>query len=60
MTEFRCTRNAPYVTANCLGNQDTSSRQGYYVCAASKKEALKIMSAIFPAEVKDGFTVELK
>lgn len=58
--EFRCTRNALYVTANCLGSQDTSSRQGYYVCATSEREALKIMAAQFPAEVKFGFTVELK
>ncbi|MFL9456027.1 MULTISPECIES: hypothetical protein, partial [Nostocales] len=60
MTEFRCTRNALYVTASCLGNQDTSSRQGYYVFATSELEALKIMSAMFPEEAKAGFTVELK
>ena len=52
---WRCTRNAPYSSPNCPGNRLTSARQGHYVSAATKQEALDYMRCQFPHDT-DGFT----
>lgn len=57
LKEFRCTRNALY-SHDCLGHEDISARQGYYIMAASKEEAWQRMATRFPEETKEGFTVE--
>jgi hypothetical protein len=55
--EFRCTRNAPY-THDCLGRDDITARQGYYIRADSAELAWEKMAIRFPEEVKEGFTVQ--
>jgi hypothetical protein len=55
--EYRCTRNASY-SHQCLGHDDLSARQGYYITAASEEEAWQKMATRFPEEVKEGFTVQ--
>lgn len=55
--EFRCTRNAPY-SHQCLGHDDSSARQGYYIIASSQEEAWEKMASRFPKETDEGFTVE--
>jgi hypothetical protein len=55
-SEFRCTRNKPYV-GNCPGAKDHSARQGYYIVAFSADEAIKQMEAKFPDE-PEGFTAK--
>lgn len=57
MKEYRCTRNASY-SHHCIGHEDITARQGYYIKANSAKEALEKMFIRFPEEVKEGFTVE--
>lgn len=57
MKEYRCTRNAPY-THDCLGHDDTTARQGYYIKANSAEEAWEKMAIRFPNEVNEGFTVQ--
>ena len=57
LKEFRCTRNALY-SHDCLGHEDISARQGYYIMAASEEEAWQRMATRFPEEAGDGFTVE--
>ncbi len=57
MQEYRCTRNAPY-THDCIGHDDITARQGYYIKANSAEEALEKMAARFPEEVNEGFTVQ--
>jgi hypothetical protein len=54
--EYRCTRNALY-SHRCLGQQDLSARQGYYITAASEEEAWEKMALRFPEETEEGFTV---
>lgn len=54
--EFRCTRNAPY-SHQCLGHDDLSARQGYYIKAADSEEAWEKMASRFPKEADVGFTV---
>jgi hypothetical protein len=56
MREYRCTRNAMYLH-NCLGHDDISARQGYYVRADDEEEAWQRMAVRFPDEVEHGFTV---
>ncbi len=60
MTEFRCTRNRPYVSPTCLGHSDLTARQGYYINAATRDEALTRMAVLFPEEydLRAGFTVQ--
>jgi len=55
--EYRCTRNASY-SHDCIGKNDPTVRQGYYIQAQSREEALEKMAIRFPEEVKQGFTVE--
>ena len=55
--EYRCTRNASY-SHQCLGHDDLTVRQGYYITATSSEEAWDKMAARFPEEAKEGFTVE--
>lgn len=57
MKEYRCTRNAPY-SHQCLGHNDLTPRQGYYIMAASQEEAWEKMAMRFPEETNKGFTVE--
>ena len=55
--EFRCTRNASY-SHQCLGHNDVSARQGYYITATSKESAWEKMATRFPEETSEGFTVQ--
>jgi hypothetical protein len=55
--EYRCTRNALY-THDCLGHDDITVRQGYYIKANSEEEAWQKMATRFPEEVGAGFTVQ--
>ncbi len=55
--EYRCTRNALY-THDCIGHDDITARQGYYIQANSAEEAWEKMAIRFPEEVKEGFTVQ--
>lgn len=57
MKEYRCMRNASY-SHQCLGRDDLSARQGYYITANSQEEAWQKMAVRFPEEAGDGFTVE--
>jgi len=55
--EYRCTRNALY-SHQCLGHDDLSARQGYYITATSHEEAWEKMACRFPEETLEGFTVQ--
>ncbi len=57
MKEYRCTRNASY-SHNCIGRDDLSARQGYYIKADSIEEAWQKMAIRYPEEASVGFTVE--
>lgn len=57
MKEYRCTRNASY-SHNCIGRDDLTARQGYYIHADSVEEAWQRMAIRFPEEASAGFTVE--
>ena len=57
LTEYRCTRNADY-TGNCVGRDNISARQGYYIHAHSEEEAWQQMAARYPKETTLGFTVQ--
>ena len=57
MKEYRCTRNASY-SHNCIGRDDISARQGYYIQADSVEEAWQKMAIRYPEEADAGFTVE--
>lgn len=54
LIEFRCTRNTPY-THNCLGRDDWSVRQTYFIMARDRDEALAKMAELFPDDT-EGFT----
>ena len=57
MPEYRCTRNALY-THDCIGRDDITARQGYYIQASSAEEAWQRMAIRFPEETIAGFTVQ--
>lgn len=57
MKEYRCTRNALYAH-DCIGHDDITARQGYYIQASSADEAWEKMAIRFPEEVVEGFTVQ--
>ncbi len=57
MQEYRCTRNALY-THDCIGYDDITARQGYYIQASSAEEAWERMAIRFPEETSVGFTVQ--
>ena len=60
MKTWRCTRDYPYTNPGCIGHKDIKSRQGHYVEAETKEEALADMYSAFPNDVAEGygFTVE--
>lgn len=51
MPKFRCTRNARYSHA-CTGRDDLRARQGHYVEADTREEALAEMRRSFPDDRK--------
>jgi len=57
LKEYRCTRNASY-SHQCIGRDDLSARQGYYIHADSIEEAWQRMAIRFPEEADAGFTVQ--
>ena len=57
MKEYRCTRNALYLH-ECIGHNDLTARQGYYINANKAEEAWEKMAARFPQETEAGFTVQ--
>jgi hypothetical protein len=57
LREYRCTRNASY-SHDCIGRNDLTARQGYYINAHSAEEAWEQMASRFPKETGAGFTVE--
>lgn len=57
MKEYRCTRNALY-THDCIGHDDITARQGYYIHANSAESAWEKMAIRFPEEVSASFTVQ--
>jgi hypothetical protein len=57
LKEYRCTRNASY-TGNCIGRDDLTVRQGYYIHAHSEEEAWQQMAARYPKETEAGFTIQ--
>lgn len=57
MKEYRCTRNGMY-QHQCIGRDDLSARQGYYLEAHSAEEAWQKMAVRFPEETTVGFTVQ--
>jgi hypothetical protein len=56
--EFRCTRNATDIRKPLCG-EDTVERSALFMHASGYNEAAAIMAQRFPAEVADGFTVQL-
>jgi hypothetical protein len=57
MKEYRCTRNALYAH-DCIGHDDLTARQGYYIEAENVEDAWQKMAVRFPEEREAGFTVE--
>ncbi|MEA5536804.1 hypothetical protein [Crocosphaera sp. XPORK-15E] len=57
MPEYRCTRNASYLH-DCIGRDDITARQGYYIKANSPEGAWKEMATRFPKDVECGFTIQ--
>lgn len=57
MKQFRCTRNKPY-HPDTQGFSDRSCRQGYYIDADTKEEALQKMAELYPDEFRYGFTLD--
>lgn len=57
MKEYRCTRNASY-SHDCIGRDDVTARQGYYINANSAEEAWEKMAVRFPEETEAGFTTQ--
>ena len=49
MKEFRCTRSDLY-SHDCIGHDDITTRQGYYIIAENRHEAIKIMMERFQNE----------
>ena len=50
MQEYRCTRNRSYAH-ECIGQNDLTARQGYYIHANSSEEALQRMAQKFPEDL---------
>jgi hypothetical protein len=57
LKEYRCTRNVSY-SGNCIGRDDLTVRQGYYLYAHSEEEAWQQMAARYPNETEAGFTIQ--
>ena len=57
LTEYRCTRNASY-TCDCIGRDDVTARQRYYIHAHSEEEAWQQMASRYPEETAAGFSVQ--
>jgi hypothetical protein len=49
MKKYRCTRKELY-THECLGKDNLSARQGYYIEADTEEEAFQKMAIRFPHE----------
>jgi len=49
LKQYTCTRNAPY-SHKCLGHDDLSARQGYFIKAADQEESWEKMASRFPKE----------
>ena len=47
----------PLYAHDCVGNDDTTARQGYYIHANSAEPAWEKMAIRFSEEVNEGFTV---
>ncbi len=56
MNDYRCTRNSVYPPTS-PGHTDLTAREGYYVRAATRDEALRAMRRRFPDDL-EGFTAE--
>ena len=61
MNEYRLTRNRPYMGTDCPGKNDRTARQGYYITAPTREEALVKMAQRFKDDVEFGcgFTCDL-
>ena len=59
LPEWRCTRNACYDNPKAKSFTDPSCRQGYYITAETKDQAMIIMARRFPDDPHtQGFTVD--
>ncbi len=56
MNLYRCTRNSAYPPRS-PGHTDLTARQGHYVRALSREQALQNMRSRFPSDL-EGFTVD--
>lgn len=59
MNIYRCTRRKPYESPGCPGHMDKSARQGHYIEAESRDEAIQKMAKQYPDEVVPGFDIQL-
>ena len=57
LKDYRCTRTALY-QHDCLGKNDISARQGYYIQAHGIEEAWEQMATRYPEETELGFTIQ--
>ena len=48
----------PLYTDDCIGRDDLTARQGYYIQALSAEEAWERMAIRYPEETSIGFTVQ--
>ncbi|KPK66801.1 MAG: hypothetical protein AMS21_01210 [Gemmatimonas sp. SG8_38_2] len=55
--EWRCTRDDCYTNHGASGHYDERSRQGHYVTATTRKEAIERMRELFPDDTDGSFTV---
>lgn len=55
--EYRCTRTEVYSDPDCQGHHNLSVREGHYINADSKEEALAAMAENYPHEHE--FTADL-
>lgn len=51
---FRCTRQKPYAS-KCIGNENTSARQGHYIESDSPENAILQMMRDFHEDVESGY-----
>ena len=55
--EFRCTRTELYNDPGCPGHNNLKAREGHYINADSKEDALATMAKNHPSETE--FTADL-
>ena len=58
MNEYRLTRSRGYDNLTCLGHNNLSAREGYYITAKSELEAFKKMCQLYPLDCGN-FTCDL-